>query len=382
MKPRNLSAGLMALLLLIVCLTTTSQASSVSIRKVTGLIETVNPTSFELFVVPPGNTFSRLSLPDTLHCVTDFIEPWGTPETYACPVVWQPQAVDWSTPGRKSVPGKLMPQNGYALADTFDGSVSYPVFVEGELGTPEMLTGSELIVGETLLLPVGSDVSQLDLSLVNFYFYTNVFGECLVPAVTWDTSAIDTSKPGTYIVSGTVRLPKGFVLPPGFKGFSFSVGVVRPDCIDLSAVMKFRQEGVLVCEWLYALPDKSKVRLDYAIGDGAWKRAPQVEYGRWLYGYLNWGGTSLTIDLKKLELFTDYWFRLVENGMPSSAIHIRLEDNNFVFAEPGSGGDQGGTPLPPVLQPTPTENTSVPDAKENIPHTAGGPNHAKIFSNL
>ncbi|MEG1684286.1 MAG: hypothetical protein RR295_10660, partial [Oscillospiraceae bacterium] len=279
-------------------------------------------------------------------------------ETYSCPVLWDLSGVDLSAAGRKTVPGQLVPGDGYVLDLAFDGKVTCQLMVTAPGMAAEPLESVVFYPEYACLLPVGGNPESL--SAQRAICQTGYFGEYVTCPIAWDFSPLDVTTPGAYFLAGTPILPDGFALPADFVPLSLPVGVVAADCVDLSAVLSSGPEGQVICQWLYS-PDERTVALEFAVEDGAWRDAPPGEWNGWLYGsYLVVGGQPLlTIFLEDLPLYTDYYFRLrYDEGRLSNTLHVRRDSEDYVYTVGGKGGDRdggdaGGNKLPELDQPAP-----------------------------
>ncbi|MEG2221292.1 MAG: hypothetical protein RRY95_01035 [Oscillospiraceae bacterium] len=317
------------------------------------VFQTVNTTSYALPLLPVGSSPEDSKLGKAVLCETD-----GR-ELYDCPVLWDLSGVDFSAAGRKTVPGQLVPEDGYVLA--FDGKVTCQLMVTAPGMAAEVLPSAAFYPKQNAyLLPVGGNLESLALSAETATCYTTHFGEYVTCPIAWEVSAVDVTTPGVYSLNGRPIPPDGFALPDDFVPLSLLVGVVAADCVDLSAVLSNGPEGQVICQWLYSPLDESTVALEVAVEDGAWMDAPPEGCG-WLYGsYQNFNSQpKLIIFLPSLELYTDYYFRLrYDGGSLSNNLHIRKDSDDYVYTEGGKGGDRdggdlGGNSLPDYIQPAP-----------------------------
>ncbi|WP_040196752.1 hypothetical protein [Candidatus Soleaferrea massiliensis] len=110
--------------------------------------------SFPLEHGSPGRR-RRLSLPEKVIGLTENGGTW-------CRVVWFPEQADTSTSGRKTVPGRLIPPDGYTVSSAV-AALSLPVFVY-EPGGQTADSIVQLQTGEAygLLIPQGSSARVLE----------------------------------------------------------------------------------------------------------------------------------------------------------------------------------------------------------------------------
>lgn len=276
-----------------------------------------------------------------------------------CPVHWALSGLDFSVPGRQFIPGTLAPEETCLFADGVSDAVSYPVYFTG--GAVDTETLSALYVDALNpyfmeLLPVGGDLSALELCGYRARCLTAGSAGSFSCPLQWDFSGVDSSAAGTYTASATAQLPSGFAAPADAEPITAQVGVVDPDAIDLSA-HHMTEFGNLECDYLYA-SDLTGVSMEYAVGDGAWTQDPAVLDAGHLRGtYFEMGGTFAVFFLNLLAPQTDYHFRFsYENGRVSNEITLRLSEAGSTQPVVTMGGDRdggGSDSLPDLIQPLP-----------------------------
>lgn len=337
---------------------------------ITGVGNPINPASVKILFPSPQEDPAALALPNSYVCV---VGRWA----YNCPVEWDVSALDLSSPGLQAVPGTLLPEEGYAFAEGISSAVSWPVYVEGDGAAAVQLSQIIYEQPHSFVAALNAGPDALDLNLQTVYCLTENFGEYFSCALRWDVSAVDFAAAGVYTAVGTPDVPEAFLMPDGFTGVKVSIGVVRPDGIDLSAITDAGSGGFLVCEWIYKPEDRAGVSLEYSVNGGPWAPDPGNSNGGWRYGYYyRQYGNRLNLDLSALEPLADYAFRLVYDGdRYSNELHVRIDDENGVQTElqeglsgDRDGGDLSGVELPDIEQPLPPVDSVSPSRPDDAPN--------------
>ncbi|MEG2073335.1 MAG: hypothetical protein RRY54_01070 [Angelakisella sp.] len=342
-----------------------------------GPLTNSNPTSVPLPFVKVGDSLTSLTLPDKIFCT---LAP--SSGIYECPVIWELNSPDTSTPGYKALIGILSPEAGYQLADGVSNRISYGVMVTAPGMEAQAITDISPEYSDHYVIAVGDSPDTLSLRDMGAICTTEHFGEYFICPVRWALETVNTSVPASYTVAGEPVLPDGFCLPVGLSALpdlSQTVGVVAPDCIDLSAAwIDPKNSNFLHCQWIYQAAEESPLVLQYSTVKDEWHDDfnSQSDPSGNNYGIIWHNNLGLHINLDYLTLHTDYWFRvLYEGNRYSNTLHVYLKDKNFIYEVGGSGGDrdggdQEGNRLPPLLQPAPDtsddDDSSVSPVLETV----------------
>lgn len=243
-----------------------------------------------------------LSLPERVIGLTENGGTW-------CRAVWFPSQVDTSTPGRKTVPGRLIPPDGYTVSDTA-AALSLPVFIY-EPGGQTADTISQLQTGEVsgLLIPLGAS-SDILVSFAGFQDFQTVIGttdsgDSIFCSVEYDSSTFQTGKTGWNQLSGRVSPPEGIGIADQLQSYSYPYYVMDPQKIDLSYFSP-RSDGSYLFQWLYEVDDPENFFLEYAVNGSSWTAAAPNSPG-------------------------DGWFRLQENQMILLASRQWIAGNTYAY---------------------------------------------------
>lgn len=322
MKEKIRIAMLVWLIMFSNCILTV-HAGEIDVAVISGLCEIADAMTYELPIIQVGDNPALLELPTEVECIIEGREIW---DTYFCPVEWEDLSeIDTSLPGRITVTGNLIPEEGYQLSEEVSPCITYSAFVAGAAQELEALTAIESKGGKNLLA-VGGDVSKLRLSKKKAVCFTENYGEYFTCPVEWNLHELDVNTPGTYEVTGEMMLPAGFALPQGFEKVVTTIGIVAEEKIDLSAVMTSNQEQI-ICQWLMPIEPLSVI-LEYAIEDEEWKEDPAWENGAGYFGYA-WE-KMLVIHTVELEEGKDYHFRLKMDEDYTHALYIRKEADGII----------------------------------------------------
>lgn len=326
------------------------------------LLEGVDPTSYRLILRPVGDDLSDLELPGTVLCTHS---RWLS---VACAVAWDTTSISTEEPGWIQIKGDITPPAGYRAEEGF--AACHPVMLVEEGMEKEPLAS---VVGADRFFLVGRGAEHIDWlaledvlerglpSSLSYETGNLLWGEA---PVTWDFSAVDSSKAGVYRATGSIELPACFSLPEGEQPLDVRVAVVEPDRIDLSAFRPANSMNrVGSSRWLYTVADCENIALDYALGDGDWQRATAAPGGAgMMYAEevpCQYSGNVLTVQLAQLDQ-GEHWFRLLYGGEYSNVLHISVDENLVVDWD--IGGDRGGADQEPqeppeVEQPAPRPGT-------------------------
>ena len=335
---------------------------------ITGLMESASPQKQEILFLPVGGDPAMLVLPAALACVTDGEAEYGGSLIYSCPVSWDTAGLNTAEAGRTTIIGQLSPEEGYALAPDTDGKVTHPVVITASGMPEEMLESVEPDGASFSLMSLGGGPMEPDLTCTGAVCYAGE-GAYFSCTVDWDLSAVDHAVPGVYPITGTPRLPEGFLLPEGKSGLTAEVGVVSSDYVDLSAPSINPEDNAYVFfSWLYQPKDRRSMVLQYSSDGSSWQDAPVDEYGVGRYGTILWNGMGLTLHLTQLEPYKPYRFRILyDEDQVSNTAELCVTDTDFTMTAGGKGGDRDGGDQPPA---------SLPDYHQPAPSAEPSPSPA------
>lgn len=195
--------------------------------------------------------------------------------THGVEILWDLTSPTLAEPGLHTVtgvpdPAKLAARN-LALADGFDGTVTWPVWRQGG-DEPLTVSLAETNPVERPLIALGGDPAALEINPFRWNFSVGSDG-FTKPDLTWqwswDFSGVDTSTSGRYTAIGRLTQPDWISLPDD-NTVSFPVYVMPADRIELTAPLSTSAQGWLEFQWLYPAEQVSAVVLEQKTEAGDW----------------------------------------------------------------------------------------------------------------
>ncbi len=289
--------------------------------------------------------------------------------------------IEWDTedeslldPGYHTITGTPILPEGTVLADGFDPTISYPMFRKGTV--LEVIPIQEHLLSDRLIAQGSSDpLSEISISTKGRRAAVGENGFLLTTdewVWDWDASAVDTSVPGAYPITGTlVSLPDWLTVPEESCTVTHTVYVMRDDAISLSAPHELTRNGALIFRWLYDCADVTSAVLQYD-NAGEWTACPQKWYSFSMGGMFSSPKLSLflaDIPAGEYTMRMTYTVSGSEEERVSDILHITVPDNIAEIAAASSGripdelhiggdrdgGDFGGTVLPDREQTLPDD---------------------------
>ncbi len=313
---------------------------------------------------------------DAVH--TDLLGPMPYTDTdgniLLLDMLWNTEDERLTEPGYHGINGTPLLPEGTVIADGFDPTLSYPMFRKGTV--LEVIPIQAHLLSDRLITQGSHDpLSEISISTTGRRAAVGENGFLLTTdewVWDWDVSAVDTSVPGDYPITGTlVSLPDWLTVPEEYRTVTHTVYVMRDDTISLSAPHELTRNGALIFRWLYDCADVTSAVLQYD-NAGEWTVCPR----KW-YSFSTGGMFSSP----KLSLFLadipagEYTMRMTytvsgsEEERVSEILHITVPDNIAEIAAASSGripdelhiggdrdgGDFGGTVLPDTEQTLPDD---------------------------
>ncbi len=300
--------------------------------------------------------------------------------TQGVEILWDVSAPELAEPGLHEVvgvpdPAKLAAR-GLVLADGFAGTVTWPIWRSGgdEPLAASLITACPI---ERPLLPIGGDPAALEFDFTNWNFSVGRDG-FLKPdldwAWSWDYSAVDTTKPGRYTITGRLLAPDRIALPND-NTVTLTVYVMPDDGIALTAPISTSPDGWLELQWLYPADAVTEPVLEQQLADGSWTACSPDWYayrasGKYLEAALRLQllrlptETPLTLRLRYRDNGTERLSDPISLTVPANIADLlhtdrfRLPDE-LGFGGDRDGGDSGGTPLPDLEQTLPWPTAPV-----------------------
>lgn len=294
------------------------------------------------------------------------------------PVEWDLSDEVLLTPGLHEVKGTPVLSEGFALAEGYDGIVTWPVFRKG--GNAKLsVTSLEQVKVSSPLMPISGDPTT-DLTL------PSKLNNCITESGytlstrndpnfgwTWDVSSIDISALGKYTITAQLKYPDWVSVPAELQSHTADIYVLPTDRIEIYAPpTAISRNGTMDIRWLYEGDNVTDVLLEQKNTDGQWVICDE-----------SWGGYVTSVyarDYLKLCLTampkdTPLTLRLryqdVVNDVPTErtteAIQLTIPANILELLKAGNasipvtviegdrdGSDSTGTPLPDQEQPAPS----------------------------
>jgi len=306
-----------------------------------------------------------------------YLDPSG--KTYEIPLQWDTLDPALQTPGYHTIAAAPILPEHMSLAEGFDGVITWPVFRKGDGALLEVSPLQDHYISDNMISLGSTDpLSEVSISTKGRRWAVGETGYILSTPEwvwEWDTSRIDTSKPGQTSVTGTlVSLPDWISVPQAARTVTHPVYVLPTDGIDLSAPNLGMIQNAIQFQWLYDCSAVTEALLEYQ-KDGAWIPCEDAWY-RYSSPTFVSGAKLLLYPLKMPP--GNYTLRLrytdETSGQPAErftdTLTITVPDNaaelmagtpkpeDFGLGGDRDGGDSGGTALPDVQQPAPEGGSS------------------------